>query len=826
MRLPGYADLSEIGTSAFATVYKAVELGTGRPVALKVLRLASTSRRMVYVVNRELGALAFLGDHPNVTTLFRTFSTPTGQPVLVLELCKESFAQRVRNSGPLATAEAVRVGVKIAGALETAHRHGLLHKDMKPQNILVSRSGEPVLADFGIAAIQASAQCAEGALGFTTLHAPPEALESKLLSPAADVYGLASSMYHLLLGKGPFSAREGEAPASVILRILESPAPRPRAASVPAALADLLESSLAKDPARRPQTAAAFAEQLRAIEASAGWPQTAYVVLGSRPGQPPTGPADPHGPLTAEPLGAPPLAHVPAPLGTPKPEPAALAAPAPERSAPGQRLPAPLGTDDPLQQTAQSKVLGWTAPTSAPPTGPRDVRKAGSARSRLAVVCTSVAIVLAAGAVAVARYGSGLASGTTRACRAGQHHAGQHCAAGRAARAGPVTWATPTNTAAHHTAVLLPSGAEGPASAVPWGEVGPGWSVALWAQQANKPGKATLYLVDPVGGRYIVCSFPVPDPLDETLQLADWSGDKHRVLLSQPVSTGQQVTDIDLSTGRAVHRFWPRDLDSVEYTRPDGQALLIGAGRTLRRTDLNGFVEKTYASTFPGAGTYDGLVPPLSTPDGTEHVLETGSGMAVVANGGQLVRALPSPTKLGCYPVRWWRTGVVLASCAWAKSGPYVMNAQLYLMDISGSPPVALTARPASGLVDQDAWAIPPGVYVQQDVTACGGQTVLARLRPDGSTAQVPVPGTTGNVLLIGGYGDELELSASPGCHQLSGNPPPGSLTWFNPVTGHVTVVLGPSMGPALKDGTVLDAIAYQANGGEAGVHQQAFCGC
>ena len=198
---PGYSEVGEIATGTFATVYRAIELGTGRSVALKVLRVADTSPHIIEVFNKELGALALLSNHPNVTTLYRTFLTPEGRPVLVLELCRESLAQRVRQSGPLAPLEVVQVGVKIAGALETAHRSGLLHRDMKPQNILISQFDEPVLADFGVAALQVSAQATEGIFGFTTLHAPPEALEGHRLSPSADIYGLASSMYQLLVGR-------------------------------------------------------------------------------------------------------------------------------------------------------------------------------------------------------------------------------------------------------------------------------------------------------------------------------------------------------------------------------------------------------------------------------------------------------------------------------------------------------------------------------------------------------------------------------------------------------------------------------------------------
>jgi len=313
---PGYAAVEEIATGTFATVYRATELGTGRRVALKVLRVGRTSKVTAEIFDKELGALSLLSNHPNITTLYSSFFTPEGRPVLALELCRGSLAQRARQLGPLEPAEVVRTGVKIAGALETAHRAGLLHRDMKPQNILVSEFDEPVLADFGVAVLQSAAQSTEGIFGFTTLHAPPEALEGHPLSPSADIYGLASSMYQLLLGHGPFAAYEGEGPASVILRILRDPAPRPPVAGLPIALADLLQDALDKDPARRPQTAGAFAEALREVEAEAGWPVTSYVVWGN--GVPTTSPSG------AE-AGSPPSAPAP---GTPGGRPAATPSPA------------------------------------------------------------------------------------------------------------------------------------------------------------------------------------------------------------------------------------------------------------------------------------------------------------------------------------------------------------------------------------------------------------------------------------------------------------------------------------------------------------------
>ena len=243
-----------------------------------------------------------MSHHPNIVTLYRPTATPDGRPVFVLELCRGSLSEQLRRDGPLNASDATRVGIKVAGALETAHRQGFLHRDMKPQNILVTQFGEPALGDFGVAALQASAQATAGVFGFTTLHAAPEILEGQHLSPATDVYGLASTMYQLLSGQAPFAAFDNEAPASVILRIIRDSVRPLRSDAIPLGLSDLLEAALAKDPARRPQSAAGFAAVLAEVEVANGWPQTTCLVwdrAGSDTGAllapGPPAPTTPHG---------------------------------------------------------------------------------------------------------------------------------------------------------------------------------------------------------------------------------------------------------------------------------------------------------------------------------------------------------------------------------------------------------------------------------------------------------------------------------------------------------------------------------------------------
>jgi serine/threonine protein kinase len=337
--IPGFEDVSEIGRGAFSTVYRAVETETRRHVALKLIR-AGGLPHVLESFDRELQALAVVSGHPNIVTLYRVTSAADGRPVLVLELCRGSYAERVRVLGPLPPREVVSIGVKIAGALETAHRSGLLHRDMKPQNLLETQFGEPALADFGVAALRAAAPSTEGLLGFASLHAPPEVLEGRPTSPATDVYGLASTMYQLLTGRAPFTTFEGETPASVILRILRDPAAPLLAPGVPLALSDALVTALAKVPADRPHGAGAFAEELRAIEASCGWPPTHYAVWGQRP---PAAAVPPSDPVRSPPVGPSESTSPPGPArSTRSVDTAAAGGPVPAAGAPPPEAGSPL----------------------------------------------------------------------------------------------------------------------------------------------------------------------------------------------------------------------------------------------------------------------------------------------------------------------------------------------------------------------------------------------------------------------------------------------------------------------------------------------------
>ena len=281
---PGFADVKEIGTGSLATVYRAREIDTNRHVALKLLNVRDASPRAIESFQRESVALGALSAHPNIVTLFRTFPIPDGRPVLVLELCTAAVSDRLLGGTRLPVQEAVSIAIKIASALETAHRAGILHRDVKPQNMLVTEFGEPALADFGVAMLQSSTQTTAGLFDFTTLHAAPELLEGGATSAATDVYELASTLYQLIAGESAFRSYDGESPASVILRILRDPVQPVVAAGVPVALSDLLIWAMSKDKDHRPPTAAEFAVELSQVEVEQGWPRTQFLIRDSGAG--------------------------------------------------------------------------------------------------------------------------------------------------------------------------------------------------------------------------------------------------------------------------------------------------------------------------------------------------------------------------------------------------------------------------------------------------------------------------------------------------------------------------------------------------------------
>jgi hypothetical protein len=276
LEVPGVEGLEEIGRGGMAVVYRGRQPTFSRDVAVKVVTVAGVDERIRHRFEQELQAVGALSEHPNIINVHGAGETDDGLPYLVMAFQPGgSLADRLQARGPLPWAEVAEIGVKLSGALESAHRAGVLHRDIKPENILVSGFGEPVLADFGIARLEGGAHLtASGMVTGTPAHAAPEVLQGQPPTPASDVYGLASTLHQLLAGTPAFVRPTDESTLAVMNRVMTEAPPDLRALGVPPALAEVVDRGMAKDPAQRFATAAELGQALRGAQRSLGLAQT------------------------------------------------------------------------------------------------------------------------------------------------------------------------------------------------------------------------------------------------------------------------------------------------------------------------------------------------------------------------------------------------------------------------------------------------------------------------------------------------------------------------------------------------------------------------
>lgn len=276
---PRYAALQLMSRQGSVSIYSARESGTGRAVALKVID-ESAPLFAHEALEREARYLAVFGTHPNIVTMYERTTLADGRPALVFESCPGSAADAVREQR-LRVQSAVATAIKIAGALETVHRAGLVHCAVRPNNVLLTEFDEPVLGDFSVAVTRYE----QSVVGVheTTAHTAPELLLGDQPTPATDVYGLTSALYEMVVGRAAFRAYDRESPAAVSLRILAGGVRPIVSPDVPLELSDLLVWGMNSDPAERPPGAAWLAEELGRIEQKTGWLRTKMVTGEPKP---------------------------------------------------------------------------------------------------------------------------------------------------------------------------------------------------------------------------------------------------------------------------------------------------------------------------------------------------------------------------------------------------------------------------------------------------------------------------------------------------------------------------------------------------------------
>jgi len=260
--VPRYRILGLVAVGGMGVVYRAQDTRLGRIVALKFLppSLVPNPRAKQRFLDEARAASAL--DHPNICTIHEIGETAEGQLFLAMPCYDgESLKQRLER-GPLAVPEAVRIAVRVARGLAKAHRHGIVHRDVKPANLMITTEGIVKILDFGIAKLpeQPAARSALGSPGYMA----PEQERAREVDARADVWSLGVVLYEMLAGRRPPCNEEDEdrPPAAPV------PLSRPRPDSPPE-LDAVLRRMLARDPADRYPDAAAVLADLAAVERAA-----------------------------------------------------------------------------------------------------------------------------------------------------------------------------------------------------------------------------------------------------------------------------------------------------------------------------------------------------------------------------------------------------------------------------------------------------------------------------------------------------------------------------------------------------------------------------
>ncbi|MFE3056958.1 protein kinase [Nocardia sp. NPDC059239] len=266
----GFEDAELIGRGGFGAVYRCAERALERQVAVKVLRPESDGADLERFL-REQRSLGRLSAHPNIVTVLHVDVTATGRPYLVMPFYRRgSLQDAIADSGPLDYAAVLRLGVKLAGALETAHRAGILHRDVKPGNVLLTDYGQPELCDFGIAHMADGAfETGSGEITGSPAFTAPEVLFGQPSTVRSDIYSLGATLFSAYTGHAAFERREGEDVVAQFIRISRHSAIPVE--DLPEDLGRLISDAMARQPEDRPASARQFGDALRELQRHNGF---------------------------------------------------------------------------------------------------------------------------------------------------------------------------------------------------------------------------------------------------------------------------------------------------------------------------------------------------------------------------------------------------------------------------------------------------------------------------------------------------------------------------------------------------------------------------
>ncbi|MFN8378294.1 MAG: protein kinase [Anaerolineae bacterium] len=265
-----------MGQGGMATIYRATQQRLDRVVAIKMLHpVFAQDATFLSRFEREAQIVARL-DHPHIVPVY-DFSDYNGQPYLVMKYIDGTTLKMAQADGPLQPDEILRLLTPIADALDYAHRQGVLHRDVKPSNILIASDGTPWLTDFGLArmaALGSSTLSGDMMLGTPHYISPEQALGSQNLTSSTDLYSFGVVLYELVSGRVPFT---GDTPYAIVHAHIYDPLPAPRSLNpdLSTAVEAVLVKALSKEPAERYPTATALIDAYRAALEAAPEPTSA-----------------------------------------------------------------------------------------------------------------------------------------------------------------------------------------------------------------------------------------------------------------------------------------------------------------------------------------------------------------------------------------------------------------------------------------------------------------------------------------------------------------------------------------------------------------------
>lgn len=264
-----------LGQGAMGSVYLGRDLELDRPVAIKTVRhLDLEAKRLSTFLERfknEARAAARLS-HPAIVAVYDVGEDPSVGPYLVFEyVAGSTLKQIIRGRGRIPPVDVVRLGRQLASALDTAHAAGVIHRDIKPDNILMSASGDAKLADFGVARVPDAALTKEGQFLGTPCYAAPETLDSAQYGAHSDLFSFAAVLYEAISAERAFP---GDDAISVAHRVVhdepEAPSAVAKDAGIPKEVDRVVMRGLSKDPVERYDSAQELVEALRLAYVAAG----------------------------------------------------------------------------------------------------------------------------------------------------------------------------------------------------------------------------------------------------------------------------------------------------------------------------------------------------------------------------------------------------------------------------------------------------------------------------------------------------------------------------------------------------------------------------